>query len=112
MKALLALAIWTVAALMVGAVWACTSAEPPTLKTLIPVAWSKQDFELSKPMPVHLDKQPAPCLLPPGVYQIHPWALIVIVPDPEKYDRNFVTRMNTNSPMPAIKPPVEVLPKY
>jgi hypothetical protein len=79
---------------------------------LVAVNAGKRDLELSKPTPVYSDKQPTPCLVSPGVYQTRPWTTIVVVPDPEKYNPDFVKRTNTNFPMPAVKPDVEVVPKH
>ena len=112
MNLLLTSAILPVAALILAAILASTSPEPPALTPLVAINAGKQDLELLRPTPVYLDKQPTPCLLSPGVYQTHPWATIVVVPDPEKYDPNFAMRTTTNSPMPAVKPDVEVVPKH
>jgi hypothetical protein len=54
------------------------------------------------------DHQP----LPPGVYQTYPWSIILVVPPRGIDDRSVLNMQITNSPMPAIEPPVEVLPKY
>jgi hypothetical protein len=95
-----------------GATLASTSVGPLSITPLSGIGSTRQDSLLSKPTPVYLDKQPTPCLLSPGVYQTYPWTMIVVVPEPEKYDRNFAIRISTNSPMPAVKPDMEVVPKF
>lgn len=69
-------------------------------------------FELSQPVPLHSDKLKAsPTHLQPGVYQTHPYAMILIVPGRGIDDGILGEMPGANSRMPTIKPHVEVIPR-
>ena len=66
----------------------------------------------SQPTPLDLDNLPPP---PPpllaGVYQTYPYTLIIVGPERGIDDRSIIGIPNNNSPMPIVKPHVEVIPK-
>lgn len=71
-----------------------------------------RNFVLSKPVPLHLDKlSRPPTQLQPGVYQTHPYAMILIVPGRGIDDGILGRKPDTYSKMPRIKPHVDVIPK-
>jgi len=83
-------------------------ADPQSFKTLS----TGRSAVPSEPIPIYLDKlSTPPPLLQPGVYQTYPWTIILVVPGAETHLRYFAVKPDTNSPMPIIKPHVEVVPK-
>ncbi len=82
-------------------------ADPQSLKTF-PTGRSAAP---SRPVPIYLDKLPTPsAALLPGVYQTYPWTIILVVPGAVTENGDFIVKPNTNSPMPILRPPVEVVP--
>jgi hypothetical protein len=111
MKPLLTPAILAVVALVLAATLAYTCAEPPATTPLVGVNSDRHGPVISKPIPVDIDELPTQCSLPPGVYQTYPWTIILVVPGAETHLRCFAVKPDTNSPMPIIKPHLEVVPK-
>lgn len=82
-------------------------ADPQSLKTFA----TDRSAVPSKPTPIYLGKLPAQSPLQPGVYQTYPWTIILVVPGGVTENGDFIVKPNTNSPMPIIRPHVEVVPK-
>jgi len=83
-------------------------ADPQSFESLLPGS----NVLLPKPTPLDLDNPPtSPAPLQPGVYQTYPYTIIVVVPGVGSNGRDFVVKPNTNSPMPIVKPRVEIIPK-
>jgi hypothetical protein len=63
--------------------------------------------------PLDLDNlPPPPPPLPAGVYQTYPYTIIIIIVPGRRIDDRIIIGMpDTHSPIPIIKPHVEVVPK-
>ena len=83
-------------------------ADPQSLKTLS----TGENAVPSRPAPICLDQLPTPpSPLQPGVYKTYPWTIILVVPGAVTENGDFIVKPDTNSPMPIIKPHVEVVPQ-
>src|SRR5690348_9624065 len=81
-------------------------ADPQSLKTFS----ADRSAVPSRPTPVYLGRLPTASPLQPGVYQTYPWTIILVVPGGVTENGDFIVKPNTNSPMPIIRPRVEVVP--